>query len=244
MRAGRRPGSSPPVCHTASRLADTRADGASEARLLGASRRALLEELERSAPSSRCRPSPTSLPNGSNAGSDSITTSSSTSTITRYRISCCAKRFGHASPRAPSKSSTAVSWLLRTCAHRRTASIRRCASICRRVISAMPTGRRSACAGRPAPSAATPRHCSRSSCGSARILSKASEPASASYGSPRAMGVNGSKPPTAGRSRSGRAPTARSIRFSKNDIDRRRPVTPADGPAIAHDNIRAPTYFH
>ena len=30
----------------------------------------------------------------------------------------------------------------------------------------------------------------------------------------------------------------------KNDIDRRRPVTPADGPAIAHDNIRGPTYFH
>ena len=30
----------------------------------------------------------------------------------------------------------------------------------------------------------------------------------------------------------------------KNDIDRRRPVMPADGPAIAHDNIRGPTYFH
>jgi transposase len=30
----------------------------------------------------------------------------------------------------------------------------------------------------------------------------------------------------------------------KNDLDRRRPVTPADGPAIAHDNIRGPTYFH
>jgi transposase len=108
-----------------------------------------------------------------------------------------------------------ASGLLRTCAHRRTASIRRCASIYRRVISAMPTGRRSASAGRPVPSAATPRHWSRSSCGSARILSKASAPASASYGSPRAMGVNGSKPPAAAPSRSGRAPTARSIRFSK-----------------------------
>jgi transposase len=30
----------------------------------------------------------------------------------------------------------------------------------------------------------------------------------------------------------------------KNDIDRRRPVMPADGPAIAHDNIRGPSYFH
>ena len=30
----------------------------------------------------------------------------------------------------------------------------------------------------------------------------------------------------------------------KNDLDRRRPVMPADGPAIAHDNIRGPTYFH
>ena len=30
----------------------------------------------------------------------------------------------------------------------------------------------------------------------------------------------------------------------KNNLDRRRPATPADGPAIAHDNIRGPTYFH
>jgi transposase len=30
----------------------------------------------------------------------------------------------------------------------------------------------------------------------------------------------------------------------KNNIDRRRPATPADGPAIAHDNIRGATYFH
>ena len=30
----------------------------------------------------------------------------------------------------------------------------------------------------------------------------------------------------------------------KNNIDRRRPAMPADGPAIAHDNIRGPTYFH
>jgi transposase len=30
----------------------------------------------------------------------------------------------------------------------------------------------------------------------------------------------------------------------KNNLDRQRPDTPADGPAIAHDNIRGPTYFH
>jgi transposase len=30
----------------------------------------------------------------------------------------------------------------------------------------------------------------------------------------------------------------------KNNLDRRRPDTPADGPAITHDNIRGPNYFH
>jgi transposase len=30
----------------------------------------------------------------------------------------------------------------------------------------------------------------------------------------------------------------------KNNLDRHRPAMPADGPAIAHDNIRGPTYFH
>jgi transposase len=30
----------------------------------------------------------------------------------------------------------------------------------------------------------------------------------------------------------------------KSNLDRQRPATPADGPAIAHDNIRGPTYFH
>jgi hypothetical protein len=29
----------------------------------------------------------------------------------------------------------------------------------------------------------------------------------------------------------------------KNNLDRRRPARPADGPAITHDNIRGPTYF-
>jgi transposase len=30
----------------------------------------------------------------------------------------------------------------------------------------------------------------------------------------------------------------------KNNLERQRPAMPADGPAIAHDNIRGPTYFH
>jgi len=30
----------------------------------------------------------------------------------------------------------------------------------------------------------------------------------------------------------------------KNNIDRRRPAVPADGPSIAHDNIRGPAYFN
>jgi len=30
----------------------------------------------------------------------------------------------------------------------------------------------------------------------------------------------------------------------KNNLDRQQPATSADGPAIAHDNIRGPTYFH
>jgi hypothetical protein len=108
-------------------------------RHLGAGRRALFEDLEQWL-LSRCRPNPTFLPNGSNAGSGSITTSRSTSTTTRCRTSCCARRCGRASPRARSKSSTAASALPRMCAHRRTASIRRCASTCRRAIGAMPIG--------------------------------------------------------------------------------------------------------
>jgi len=30
----------------------------------------------------------------------------------------------------------------------------------------------------------------------------------------------------------------------KNNLDRKRSDKPADGPAIVHDNIRGPTYFH
>ena len=30
----------------------------------------------------------------------------------------------------------------------------------------------------------------------------------------------------------------------KNNLDRKRPASATDGPAITHDNIRGPTYFH
>ena len=40
----------------------------------------------------RCRPSPTSLPNGRNVGAASTTTSRARSTTTRCRASCCARR--------------------------------------------------------------------------------------------------------------------------------------------------------
>ena len=121
-------------------------------RHLGASRRALFEELER--PALKPLPAePYVLPNGRNAGSGSTTTSRSRSTITRCRTSCCARRFGRASRRARSKSSTAASALPHMCARPPTASIRRCASTCRRAIGAMLIGRRSDFGGRPARSA-------------------------------------------------------------------------------------------
>ena len=68
------------------------------------------------------------------------------------------------------------------------------------------------CGDKPARSAATPRRWSRSSCGSALTPSKASAPASASCGSPRPMAASGSKPLVAEHSISARAPTARSTR--------------------------------
>src|ERR1700757_1930741 len=133
-------------------------------RHLGASRRALFEELERYA----LKPLPAEpyvLLNGRNAGSGSTTTSRSRSTTTRCRTSCCGRRFGRASLRARSKSSTAASALPPMCARPPIASIRRYASTCRRAIGAMPTGRRSGCSGRAVRSGATPRPSSRSSCG-------------------------------------------------------------------------------
>ena len=69
---------------------------------------------------------------------------------------CCARRCGRGSRRARSRSSIAASASPRICARRRTAGTRRCASTCRRAIGATPTGRRSGSSGRPARSAATP----------------------------------------------------------------------------------------
>ncbi|WP_157223616.1 IS21 family transposase [Rhodovulum sp. PH10] len=34
------------------------------------------------------------------------------------------------------------------------------------------------------------------------------------------------------------------VSILKNNLDRHQPATPRDGPVIAHDNIRGPTYFH
>jgi len=181
-------------------------------RHLGASRRALFEELERSA----LKPLPAEpyvFAEWKECRVGSTTTSRSRSTTTRCRTSCCARRFGHASQRARSKSSTAASALRLMCAHPPIASTRRYVSTCRRAIGAMPTGRRSGCGGKPMRSGATPQRSSRSSCGSARTLSKASAPASASCGLSRAMAANGSKPLAVVRSRSVHAPIARSTRF-------------------------------
>ena len=68
-----------------------------------------------------------------------------------------------------------------------------------------------------------PRRWSRSSCASARIPSRASARASASSGSPGATGPSGSRRACAARSRSARAPTPRSSRSW-------RPSEIADGP--------------
>ena len=181
-------------------------------RHLGASRRALFEELERPA----LKPLPAE-PYVFAAWKECRVGLDYHVEIEKHYYSaphrCCARRSGRASRRARLKCSTAASGSRRMCARPQTASTRRCASICRRATGAMPTGRRSASGGRPARSGKTPRRWSRSSCASGRIPSKASAPASASCGSPRLMAASGSKLLVAGPSRSARAPTARSIRF-------------------------------
>ena len=98
--------------------------------------------------------------------------------------------------------------------------------------------------GRPARSAARPRRWSRSSCASARTPSRASAPASASCGSPRATGRERLEA-ACGRALEIGARSYSSVNsILKNNLDRQRPAPPADGPAIAHDNIRGPRYFH
>lgn len=102
-------------------------------------------------------------------------------------------------------------------------------------------GRRSASGARPARSGAIPQRWSTSSCESGRIPSRASAPASAGCGWPRPMAASGLKQLVAERSKIGASSYSSVNSILKNNIDRRRPVTPADGPAIVHDNIRGPT---
>ena len=212
-------------------------------RHLGASRRALFEELDRPA----LKPLPAepyvfAAWKECRVGLDYHVEIESTTT--RRPMASCARKSGHASPRARSNCSTAASGLRRMCARPQIASTRRCASTCRRATGVTPTGRRSASGGRPARSGQTPRRWSRSSCASGRTPSKVSAPASASCGSPRPMAMRASKLPVAAPSTSARAPYSSVHSILKNNLDRRQPAMPADGPSIAHDNIRGPAYFN
>lgn len=108
----------------------------------------------------------------------------------------------------------------------------------------MPIGRRSGCDGRPVRSGATPRRSSRSSCRSARIPEQGFRACvgilrlTKSYGRERLEAACSRALEIGARSYS----SVNSI--LKNNLDRQQPATSADGPAIAHDNIRGPTYFH
>jgi transposase len=106
----------------------------------------------------------------------------------------------------------ALKSLPHTCAPRRTASTRRCASTCRRAIGATPTGRRNTSGGAPARSGPTRRRSLQSSCASVRTPSRASVPRLALSGSPTPTAAIGWRRPAAGRSRSARAPTRASTR--------------------------------
>ena len=92
--------------------------------------------------------------------------------------------------------------------------------------------------------AARPRRWSRSSCASARTPSRASAPAigilrlAKSYGRERLEAACGRALEIGARSYT----SVNSI--LKNNLDRRRPAPATDGPAIAHANIRGPGYFH
>jgi transposase len=105
-------------------------------RHLQTSRRALFEELEKGA----LKP----LPAEPYVFAEwKTTTSRSISTTTRCRTNCCARRFGRASQRARSKSSTAVHASPYICAPPPIASIRPYPSTCPRATGAMQSGRQS-----------------------------------------------------------------------------------------------------
>jgi transposase len=192
--------------------------------------------------SSRCRPSPTSSPNGRNAGSGSTTTSRSRSTTTRCRTSCCARRFGHASRRARSKFSTAASALPRMYARPPTASIRR---------EHMPSSHRRYADWTPERLRRKAGEIGRNTSALVEIILR--ERSHPEQGFRACVGIL-RLAKTYGRERL-EAACARALDIGarsyssvnsilKNNLDRRRPAVPADGPAIAHDNIRGPTYFH
>ena len=163
--------------------------------------------------SSRCRPSPTSTPNGRNAGSGSTITSRSRSTTTRCRTRCCARRCGRGSRRAPSRSSIAASALPRMCAR----PPNRQAHDGARAHAVEPPALRRLDAGADQAAGRRDRaqHLGADRDHPARALApRAGLPRlrSASCGSSRAMAASGSRRPVAGRWRSARAPTPPSTR--------------------------------
>src|ERR1700676_1165218 len=193
--------------------------------------------MRSSAPRSRsCRSSPIFTRNGRNAGSASITTSKSSGIITPCRTRCCARRCGHGSRRAPSRSSIAAIGSRLICDRHRTGGTPRCVSTCRAAIGAMPTGRRSGSDGRPARSGAIPPCWSRPSCASALTRSKDSGPRSASSVWSRAMAATGWRQPAAGPWRSGRAPSPPPTRSGKTTSKPNGPPLPRTG-----RRLRTPT---
>jgi hypothetical protein len=125
-------------------------------------------------------------------------------------------------------------------ARHRTASTRRCVSTCRRATSATPIGRRCGSRGRPARSVPRPWRWSRSFCASARgfracigIMRLVK-----SYGAERLEAACDRALEIGARSYS----SVNSI--LKTNRDRQRLAPPTDEPAIIHDNIRGPRYFH
>ncbi len=112
-------------------------------RHLGASRRALFEEVERSALKSLpAEPYVFAAWKECRVGLDYHVEVEKD--FSRCRIRCCARSCGPASRRARSSCSIAASVSRPTCDLHRTGGIRRCVSTCRRAIGATPTGRRRA----------------------------------------------------------------------------------------------------
>ena len=156
----------------------------------------------------------------------------------------CARRCGCGSRRAPSRFSIAASGSRLISDRPRTGGTRRCASTCRRATGVMPTGRRSGSGGRPARSGAIPRRWLRSSCASA---SHPEQGFRASIGIIRLVRSYGRDRLEAacGRALEIGARSFTSVNsILKNNLEAKRPAPAADGPSIAHSNIRGSRYFH